>query len=96
MKHFARAQGLSLALAALVVSSAAMAHGFDDCTKDAKETWKPQADAEAAATAAGYTVSKSKIEGSCYEVYAKDKDGKQFELFYNPATLELVKTQADD
>ena len=89
----------ALALATLLLSGAvvapAWAHGFDDCTKEAKETWKPQTEAEAAATAAGYTVSKSKIEGSCYEVYAKDKDGKKFELFYNPATLELVKTQED-
>ena len=51
--------------------------------------------AEAAATAAGYTVTKSKVDGSCYEVYAKDKDGKKFELFYNPVDLQLVKKQDD-
>lgn len=96
MKLHACVKGLTLTVSALLLSSAALAHGVDDCTKDAKETWKPQADAEAAATAAGYMVSKSKIEGTCYEVYAKDKDGKKFELFYNPATLELVKTQPDD
>lgn len=86
---------ISLAAAATVfVAAPAWSHGFDDCTEAAKETWKPQAEAEAAAKAAGYEVSKSKIEGSCYEVYAR-KDGKKLELFYNPATLELVKTQED-
>ena len=35
-----------------------MAHGFDDCTKEAKDKWKPQAEAEAAATAAGYVVDQ--------------------------------------
>jgi hypothetical protein len=84
----------TLLLSAAIVAPAS-AHGFKDCTKEAKETWKAQTEAEAAATAAGYTVSKSKIAGSCYEVYAKDKDGKKFELFYNPATLELVKKQDD-
>jgi hypothetical protein len=84
-----------LALAALAVCGPAVAHGFDDCTKEPKDKWKPQAEAEAAATAAGYTVTKSKVEGSCYEVYAKDKDGKKFELFYNPVDLQLVKKQDD-
>lgn len=94
-----RKTALSLALAAIGLAALAhvpaSAHGFDDCTEEPKESWKAKDEAEAAATAAGYTVSKSKIEGSCYEVYAKDKDGKRFELFYNPATLELVKTQED-
>jgi hypothetical protein len=82
-------------LAATTVSGAAMAHGFDNCTPEPKDKWKPQAEAEATATSAGYTVTKSRIDGSCYEVYAKDKDGKKFELFYNPVTLELVHKQDD-
>jgi hypothetical protein len=95
MKLEALLKGAVVVLAATVVAAPAMAHGFDDCTKEAKDKWKPQAEAEAAATAAGYTVTKSKVEGSCYEVYAKDKDGKKFELFYNPVDLQLVKKQDD-
>jgi hypothetical protein len=95
MKFEARIKGIALTIAAMVISGPAMAHGFDDCTKEPKDKWKPQAEAEAAATAAGYTVTKSKVEGSCYEVYAKDKDGKKFELFYNPVDLQLVKKQDD-
>ncbi len=87
-----RATSLCAALAFVAMSGAAMAHGFDDCTKEPKDKWKAQTEAEAAATAAGYTVTKSKIEGSCFEVYAKDKDGKQVELFYNPVDLTLVQT----
>ncbi len=89
------AKSTILALAALAMCGPAMAHGFDDCTKEAKDKWKPQAEAEAAATAAGYAVTKSKIDGTCYEVYAKDKDGKKFELFFNPLTLELVHKRDD-
>ena len=95
MKLEARVKGVVFVLAAAAVAGPAMAHGFDDCTKEAKDKWKPQAEAEAAATAAGYTVTKSKVEGSCYEVYAKDKDGKKFELFYNPVDLQLVKKHDD-
>lgn len=85
----------TIAAALLVQTALATAHDFKDCTKEPKAKWKPQAEAEAAAKAEGYTVSKVKVEGSCYEVYAKDKAGKKFELFYNPVDLKLVKKQAD-
>lgn len=81
-----------LTLAALAMSGAALAHGFEDCTNEPKDKWQPQAKAEAAATAAGYTVTTSEVEGSCYEVHVKDKDGNPHELFYNPVDLELVQT----
>ncbi len=84
-----------IAGAVLLQASLVSAHGFKDCTTEAKDKWKPEKEAEAAAVAAGYTVSKVKVAGSCYEVYAKDKAGKKFELFYNPVDLKLVKTQDD-
>lgn len=86
----------TIAAALLVQAAGASAHGFKDCTTEAKDKWKSEKDAEAAATTAGYTVSKVKVEGSCYEVYAKDKAGKKFELFFNPVDLKLMKTQEDD
>ncbi len=95
MKCHAAAKRTALFMLALAVAGPALAHGFDNCTKEPKDKWKPQAEAEAAAKTAGYTVTKSKIDGSCYEVYAKDKAGKKFELFYNPVDLTLVKKQDD-
>ncbi|MEQ1713710.1 MAG: PepSY domain-containing protein [Hyphomicrobium sp.] len=79
----------AIALAAL--AGAAHADGKRECTTEPQAKWKPAAEAEAAAKTAGYTVSKSKIEGTCYEVYAA-KDGKNFELFYNPIDLKLAHT----
>lgn len=82
-------------LAALTVlvmgTSVALADGKDDCTKAPQASWKPQADAEAAAKAVGHEVRRSKINGTCYEVYAV-KDGKNLELFYDPTDLKLVHT----
>jgi hypothetical protein len=45
---------------------------------------------EMKAKEAGYTVAKSKVAGTCYEVYATKGD-QRFELFYNPMTAELVE-----
>jgi len=89
------AAGMAALLGAAAFAGSAGAHGFDNCTQEPKDKWKPQAEAEAAAKAAGYTVTRSKVEGSCYEVYAKDKDGKKFELFYNPVDLTLVEKHDD-
>ncbi|WP_164933951.1 PepSY domain-containing protein [Bradyrhizobium guangzhouense] len=85
-----------LAIALIVgtgIGSTAMADGFRDCTKLDKPSWKPASDAEAKAKAAGYEVRRSKIEGSCYEVYGV-KGGKLFELFYSPEDLSLKHTIA--
>ena len=73
--------------------STAMADGFKDCTKLDKASWKPASEAEAKAKALGYEVRRSKVEGSCYEVYGV-KDGKLFELFYSPEDLSLKHTKA--
>ena len=77
----------------MFTGSAALADGYKDCTKLAKASWKPAADAEAKAKAAGYEVRRSKVEGSCYEVYGV-KGGKLYELFYSPEDLSLKKTIA--
>ena len=75
------------------MSSAAMADGFKDCTKLDKAKWKPAGEAEAKAKGLGYEVRRSKIEGSCYEVYGV-KEGKLYELFYSPEDLSLKHTIA--
>lgn len=85
------------ALAGTVSVASAMtpayADGFKDCTKLAKTSWQPASAAEAKAKDAGYEVRRSKVEGSCYEVYGV-KGGKLFELFYSPEDLSLKHTIA--
>nr|WP_236000318.1 PepSY domain-containing protein [Bradyrhizobium uaiense] len=87
---------LSAVLAASVLAltgSAAFADGYKTCTKLDKASWKPASDAEAKAKAAGYEVRRSKVEGTCYEVYGV-KEGKLYELFYSPEDLSLKHTIA--
>ena len=77
----------------LFAAAPAFADGFKDCTKLDKASWKPASEAEAKAKEAGYEVRRSKVEGSCYEVYGV-KGGKLYELFYSPEDLSLKKTIA--
>ena len=82
-----------IALSFVFGPAPAFADGFTNCTNAPKSSWKPASEAEAAAKAAGYEVRRSKIEGSCYEVYGV-KNGKLFELFYSPEDLSLKHTIA--
>ena len=77
----------------LFATAPAFADGFKDCTKLEKAKWKPASEAEAKAKELGYEVRRSKVEGSCYEVYGV-KEGKLYELFYSPEDLSLKKTIA--
>ena len=90
--HFGTLIGLGLALT-LFSGGPSLADGFNKCTTVPKASWKPASEAEALAKAAGYDVRRSKIEGTCYEVYGV-KDGKLYELFYSPADLKLMHTKA--
>jgi hypothetical protein len=73
--------------------SPVMADGYKTCTKLDKASWKPASEAEAKAKDAGYEVRRSKVEGTCYEVYGV-KGGKLYELFYSPEDLSLKHTIA--
>lgn len=90
IRHLASTTCLALGFA--FSAAPALADGKQQCTSAPKAQWKPQADAEAAAKAAGHEVRRSKItDGNCYEVYTV-KDGKNLELFYDPVNLKLVAT----
>ena len=36
---------------------------------------------------------RRKKEGTCYELYAKDKDGKLWELFFNPVDGVILEKE---
>ena len=93
MKAFVKATAVCVVSLGVLAAAPALADGYKDCTKLDKAKWKPAAEAEAKATALGYEVRRSKIEGSCYEVYGV-KGGKLFELFYSPEDLSLKHTIA--
>lgn len=87
---------LPLVLAAVLVSTSSLsAFAGAPCTTAPKADWKPSTAATEKAVSLGYTTSKVKEEDACWEVYAKDAKGAKFELFFNPVTLDLVRTKAN-
>jgi hypothetical protein len=80
----------AVSLLAVSAVSATAGTRADGCTKEPKANWMKAEMVEMKAKEAGYSVSKSKVAGTCYEVYAT-KGEKRFELFYNPMTAELVE-----
>ncbi len=92
---------VSLIAAAFAIALAPVAAFADDenakCTDAAKDTWLSVDAIKAKAEAAGYTdIKKVKVEGSCYEVYAFDKDGNKAEVLFNPSTGEKAGDEASD
>ena len=78
---------------ACTVSGAVLAKA--DCKAYPKAEWVSEADAKAKIQAKGYTIKKFKVDGNCYEIYGKNKEGKNVEIYYDAKTLEPVKTEIE-
>lgn len=82
---------LTAALTLLSLSFGAFASTYDgECTDQPQSKWMSPAAVKAKFVTQGYSVGKVKTGGSCYEVYAKDKNGKKVELFVNPVDASVV------
>lgn len=87
---------LSLAaLSLFVAGNPALAKRGDDrsCSSAAQGQWKPIAEVEAAVASQGYEVVKSERKSGCYEFHAR-KDGGRFEIYADPVTGEIVRTES--
>lgn len=78
-------------LATLAGAANAESYG-KPCTAEPKEKWMTLEAIDKIVTEHGYTVAKSKIKGTCVEVYARDAKGDRIEMFIDPATGNPVGT----
>ena len=90
MKPLIFAVALSLSA---VVSTPVFAKA--NCKAYPKAEWMKEADAKAKIEAQGYTISKFKVDGNCYEIYGRNKAGKKVEIYYDAKTLEPVKSEIE-
>ena len=76
------------------LASSAMAESYGKpCTTEPKEKWMTIEAIEKLVKDHGYEVAKSKMKGTCAEVYALDKaQGTRIEFFIDPVTGNPVGT----
>jgi hypothetical protein len=84
---------LLVAVLAAALSTAAFAKA--DCKAYPKSEWMKEADAKAKIEAQGYTINKFKVDGNCYEIYGKNKEGKKVEIYFDAKTLDVVKSEIE-
>ena len=81
------------AVAVAGLSGPAFAESYGKpCTSEPENKWMTIEAIEKIVRDHGYEVAKSKLKGSCAEVYARDTDGKRIEFFIDPATGNPVGT----
>jgi hypothetical protein len=85
---------LTIALAA-IAAIPSLALAGPSCTTEPKSKWMSQEAMKAKIDAAGYKVKTFQVTGNCYEIYGKNKDGKRAEVYFNPISGDIVKSEID-
>ena len=66
-----------------------------DCPAYPKEEWADEDTLKEALDAEGYTIKKFKIDGNCYEIYGRNKEGKKVEIYFDMKTLAIIKAEVE-
>jgi hypothetical protein len=69
------------------------AHASPKCTSEPKDKWMGEDVMKSKVEAMGYTIKELEVTGSCYELYGKTADGKKAEIYFNPVTGDIVKSE---
>lgn len=76
------------ALAAL--AGPAQATGKMTCNAGPQSGWKSMGSLQENLTKQGWKVTRSKVDGGCYEVYGTDPEGRRVEAYFHPVTFEKL------
>ena len=79
----------SLFLAATALSASAFA--APQCTSAPRAQWLTEAAMKQKVLDQGYTIKVFQVTGNCYEIYGKDKAGKNVEIYFDPTDGRIVK-----
>lgn len=86
---------LSILVLSNVIFLSTAAYAEADCPSYPKEQWASEATLKQALADEGYTIKKFKIDGNCYEIYGKNKEGKKVEFYFDTKTLAIVKAEVE-
>lgn len=79
----------------LALGAAGCSAGDPNCTTEPRSAWMPEAAMQARVTEMGYKANVFKVSGNCYEIYGTDKEGRDVEVYFNPVTGEVVKSEIE-
>lgn len=85
-----------LLLLSLLTVSVNFAYAKKNCTNEPQDKWMKIEEFKELAKSKGFKIRKFKQPGSCYEIYGKDKDGKEVEVYFNPVNAKIVKVEFED
>jgi hypothetical protein len=83
----------TLALMAFLAGFPVFPAYADDACFAPMADWQPRAAVVELAKAKGWTVRRIKIDDGCYEIVARDAEGRPVEALVNPATLEVLEIE---
>ncbi|MEN9724085.1 MAG: hypothetical protein RJB38_2071 [Pseudomonadota bacterium] len=83
----------SFAMLAVHGAISEIANGGADCLSHPKSEWISEGEMKKRLEEQGYQIKKFKVDGNCYEIYGKDRDGKRVEIYFDTKTGAVVKSQ---
>ena len=78
-----------LFLAAAALSASVFA--APQCTSAPRAQWLTEAAMKQKVLDQGYTIKVFQVSGNCYEIYGKDKAGRNVEIYFDPTDGRIVK-----
>jgi hypothetical protein len=85
---------LVAALAALAAAGPVLAS--ENCTAEPQSKWLSHAEVTAKLQQQGFEVARTESDRSCYEVKARDAQGRRVELHVDPVTARVVRSELKD
>ena len=79
-----------LAALALGLGAPAQADGDVTCNAGPQSGWAKMSKLKKKAWLEEWKLLKMQVEGDCYEVYARTKEGQSIEAFFHPVTLKKL------
>lgn len=78
------------------VIAPAAAFASQDCPDVPRDQWMSDAAITEKAKGLGYDVRSIKVDDGCLEAYAIDQNGRRVEVYFHPATGEVIRVKGDD
>ena len=66
-----------------------------DCPAYPKAEWADIDTLRQALVDEGYTIKKLHTSGNCYEIYGRNKAGKQVEIYFDTKTFAIIKADIE-